>query len=95
MACDLLSKNWTTDEVNSRLGHTPSSRELDSYINFLALDKKKPQRKIYEGNLAKLNAKIDDLKDREKLQNRRFESFKEQQADMLKRLELIQLNNQK
>ncbi len=27
MACDLLSKGWTTDEVNQRLGHRPSSRE--------------------------------------------------------------------
>ena len=27
MACDLLSKGWTTDEANYRLGHKPSSRE--------------------------------------------------------------------
>lgn len=46
MACDLLSKGWTRDEVNARLGHTPSSDEIDKYINFLALDRRRPKQKV-------------------------------------------------
>lgn len=48
MACDLLSKGWTRDEVNARLGHAPSSSEIDKYINFLAIDQRKPKRKVTE-----------------------------------------------
>lgn len=48
MACDLLAKGWTRDEVNARLGHTPSSDEIDKYINFLAIDQRKPKRKVAE-----------------------------------------------
>lgn len=46
MACDLLNKGWTRDEVNARLGHAPSSDEIDKYINFLAIDQRKPKRKV-------------------------------------------------
>ncbi|MFN3167777.1 MAG: hypothetical protein ACE37H_12010 [Phycisphaeraceae bacterium] len=48
MACDLLSKGWTRDEVNARLGHAPSSDEIDKYINFLAIDQRRPKRKVGE-----------------------------------------------
>lgn len=46
MACDLLSKGWTRDEVNARLGHKPSSDEIDKYINFLAIDRRGPKQKV-------------------------------------------------
>lgn len=66
MACYLLKTGWTSDEVNSRLGHKPSSSELDKYINFLALDRHKPKRKIYDNNLQKMQEQIDKLNQRDK-----------------------------
>jgi integrase len=58
MACDLLSKGWSRDEVNARLGHTPSSREIDKYINYLAIDRKQPKRKFEENLVAKLEERL-------------------------------------
>ncbi|MBI2138288.1 site-specific integrase [Candidatus Woesearchaeota archaeon] len=40
MASHLLSKGWSTDEVNSRLGHKPSSTEIDK--------RSKTERKIID-----------------------------------------------
>ncbi|MBD3353719.1 MAG: hypothetical protein GF364_19700 [Candidatus Lokiarchaeota archaeon] len=79
MACDCLKKDWSRDEVNSRLGHKPSSRVIDKYINYLALDKRKPQKKIYEGNMKKLQVELDKNKDTNKLQGERI---KRQEADI-------------
>jgi hypothetical protein len=46
MACHLLSHGWNREQVNARLGHTPSSDTLDAYINFLALDRAEPKRRM-------------------------------------------------
>ena len=75
MACDVLSKGWTTDEVNARLGHKPSSREIDKYVTFLAIDRHKPKKKIYEHNISKLTAELEETKEREKLFGRRLEQL--------------------
>ena len=71
MACHLLKKGWTSDEVNARLGHKPSSQELDKYINFLALDRHTPKKKLNDGQLQQLLEEVKDLKDRDKLNNLR------------------------
>ena len=55
MASYLLSNGWSLDEVRARLGHTPSSKALNKYVNYLALDKGKPKEKLH-------NAKIEDVK---------------------------------
>lgn len=72
MACDLLSKGWTTDEINARLGHTPSSRELDPYVNFLALEKNKPKRKMQEFQVAQLKDELETVKRQANLENKRM-----------------------
>lgn len=79
MACDLLKKNWSCDEVNARLGHKPSSSEIDKYVNFLALDRHKPKRKIYENNLSKIQGELEKTQQNEKLQSMRIERM---QKDM-------------
>lgn len=76
MACDLLKKGWSRDEVNARLGHKPSSRTIDKYINYLALDRHEPKQKIYEGNLKKLESELETTKDLAKLQALRIENLK-------------------
>lgn len=73
MSCDLLKKGWTTDEVNARLGHKPSSDEIDCYVNFLAIDRHRPKKKVHEFEIQKLQEEIDGLKQREELSNRRLE----------------------
>lgn len=74
MACDLLSKGWHTDEINSRLGHVPSSSEIDKYVNFLAINKHEPKAKIFQHDVSKLRAELDEVKGREKLLLSRLES---------------------
>jgi len=67
MACDLLSKGWSRDEVNARLGHAPSSREIDRYINYFALDRARPKQKLHEDHLKRLTTEITQMREREKL----------------------------
>ncbi len=78
MACDLLNKDWTTDEINARLGHAPSSRMIDKYVTYLSLDKKIPLKKVYESNLRKLEEELEKSKELGKLQGRRGEKQKEE-----------------
>lgn len=73
MACDLLNKHWTTDEVNARLGHKPSSAEIDKYVNFLAINKRKPRVKVYQHKLHKITEDLRESKQREALILRRLE----------------------
>ncbi|MFA5174557.1 MAG: tyrosine-type recombinase/integrase [Candidatus Pacearchaeota archaeon] len=77
MACDLLRKGWSREECNSRLGHKPSSRTIDSYINYLSLDRRKPQKKVYESNLKKIEADFEKQKEVSKLQGLKIENLKE------------------
>jgi len=82
MACDLLRKGWTTDEVNARLGHKPSSRVIDKYVNYLSLDRKKPKAKVYQSNLKKVEKELEKQRELNKLQGLRLESMKKDQDQM-------------
>ncbi|MFH1585934.1 MAG: hypothetical protein ABIB79_04155 [archaeon] len=75
MACDLLKKGWTCDEVNSRLGHKPSSRIIDRYVSYLALDRTRAKKKVYEGSLKKLEIDLEKQKEYNKLQALRMENM--------------------
>lgn len=78
MACNLLKKGWSIDEVNARLGHKPSSDEIDKYINFLALDRHIPKKKVQEFTINKLKSEIEQSKERERLQALRMENMQKQ-----------------
>jgi len=78
MACDLLKKGWTRDEVNARLGHKPSSRIIDRYINFLALDRNKPKKKVYDSSLKKVESELEETRDLTKLQAERIKKQKDE-----------------
>jgi hypothetical protein len=82
MACDLLKKGWSHDEVNARLGHKPSSRIIDRYINYLALDRQKPKAKVYQSNLRKMEFEIEKQKDITKLVTMRYDNLKKDQDQM-------------
>jgi hypothetical protein len=78
MACHLLKEGWSTDEVNARLGHKPSSRMIDKYVNYLALDKRKPQKKVYDSNIKRLEADLEKQKESNKLQGLRISNLMEE-----------------
>ncbi len=75
MACDLLKKGWSTDEINARLGHKPSSDEIDKYVDFLAIDRHTPKKKLHDNEVLMLHEKIKDMEDREKLQSVRMDGI--------------------
>lgn len=102
MACYLLKIGWTREEVNARLGHVPSSPEIDKYISFLALDRRKPKTKVYNNTLEKIQAELDTLKQQSKTKDVRIEKLQEAQeqsneiiAEVSKQLKrVIWYNNQ-
>ncbi len=73
MACHLLKIGWTTDEIKARLGHSPSSKMLDKYVNYLAIGRHKPKVKIQESQIAQISEELEKIKYRERLQQRRNE----------------------
>ena len=82
MACDLLKKGWTTDEVNKRLGHKPSSEEIDKYVNFLALDGHKSKSKVQQHSINKLHSELEESRMRERLQVQRMEEMQQKLEQM-------------
>ena len=83
MACYLLNKGWDNSEINSRLGHTPSSSYLDKYLDFASLDKHKPKKKLFENAMQKLKEESEEAKQIEKLQTSRIERLKEEVKDCI------------
>ncbi len=67
MACHLLKHGWTTDEVNFRLGHKPSSKEIDVYVSHLAIDRQKPKKRLFDATLERIQMELQDTKSRERL----------------------------
>ncbi len=89
MACHLLEKDWTTDEIKSRLGHKPSSSVIDKYVNFKAKNKVKVRAKIRTYEVESLKQDIEEMKAREKLQNIRNDSMQEDIKLLKKQLALF------
>jgi hypothetical protein len=87
MACDLLSKGWSRDEVNARLGHAPSSREIDRYINYLAIDRLQPKQKFHESRVGKLMMELSEIREREKLAAQRIKRLQETSQSEIDRLQ--------
>lgn len=90
MACDLLSKDWTTDEVNRRLGHRPGSQEIAKYVNWLALDSRRPKRKLQETQVQTVTRERDDFRERLRLMGQRQEDL---QAELRQLRETLEQNN--
>jgi len=82
MACHLLKSGWHTDEINARLGHQPSSKELNKYVNFLALDRHQPKKKLYNNNLAKVQKELEEEREKQKLLGMRIDKQKNEIADL-------------
>lgn len=77
MACYLFSQGWHSDDINLRLGHTISSRELDVYLNYMAQNRKRAKKILYNNNLEDVKNDLEEARQREKLHSNRLERQKE------------------
>jgi len=77
MACNLFSLGWHSDDINLRLGHSISSRELDVYLNYMAQNRKRAKKLHYQSNLEDVKTELEEARQREKLQINRVEKQKQ------------------
>jgi hypothetical protein len=77
MACHLFSNGWHSDDINLRLGHSVNSRELDVYLNYIAQNKKRAKKVLYNNTLEDVKNELEEAKQREKLYSNRLERQKE------------------
>lgn len=66
MACHLFEKGWHVEDINLRLGHSPQSKWLDSYINYLAINRRKAKEKYSQNSLKDLKSEVEDSRIKEK-----------------------------
>lgn len=86
MAVYLMNKSWDTTEINCRLGHNPSSRVLDKYINFLGLKRHEPKKKIYNHDLADIKERLEESKHTEKRLVSRLMRYSEENKQLREEL---------
>ncbi|MBU4308326.1 MAG: hypothetical protein KJ566_00835 [Nanoarchaeota archaeon] len=91
MACHLIKIGWTTDEIKARLGHSPSSKAIDKYCNYLSMGKGKPKVKVQESQIESLIEEVEKLKQMEKLTAIREETKNEEIEDLQKRQKQMEL----
>ena len=82
MACHLFSQGWHVEDINMRLGHSPQSKWLQAYINYLAINRKKVIKQHYNNSLEDLKNEIEESKQREKLTANRLEKQKQELEDL-------------
>tara|TARA_Y100000310_G_scaffold79653_1_gene76289 strand:+ start:106 stop:1371 length:1266 start_codon:yes stop_codon:yes gene_type:complete len=90
MACHLFTKGWRSDDINLRLGHKISSRELDVYVSYLAANKKMPKKQLFHSNLEEIQDDLDESVRREKLQGQRHERTNEELHNTQQELRALQ-----
>mgnify|MGYP000589705320 FL=1 len=77
MACYLFAQGWHVEDINLRLGHSPQSKWLEAYINYLAINRKRAKKIHYNNNLEDVKNELEESKQREKLVGQRMERTKE------------------
>ena len=90
MACHLLKNGWTQEEVDARLGHTPQSKTLNAYINYLAIDRERPKERVFDSSLEEIQNELEETKRREKLSGDRIRRQGEENEQL--KAELRQTN---
>jgi len=77
MACNLFAQGWHVEDINMRLGHSPQSKWLEAYVNYLAVNRKKVIMNHYNNSLEDVKNELEDSKNREKLIAQRLERQKQ------------------
>lgn len=86
MASHLLKSGWSREEVDARLGHVPNSSALNAYINFLAIDREKPKKRLFDSSLEDIKNELEESRRREKLLAQRLDRVSEQGDVMSERM---------
>ena len=89
MACNLMMKGWHAEDINLRLGHSPLSRQLDVYINYLSVNKKKAIKDFHSNNLNDIKEKFEEMKIRDKAKDQRLEEFERNQKDTTEAIAIL------
>lgn len=82
MACHLLKSGWSREEVDARLGHTPTSRALDRYVSYLAIDREKPKKRLFDSSLEEIQRQLEEARRREKLGGERIQRLGEENQSL-------------
>ena len=86
MACHLFSMGWHSDDINLRLGHSISSRELDVYLNYMAHNRERSKKVLYNNSLEDVKNDLEEARQREKLLMSRMERQKKEVKAQRKRM---------
>ena len=78
MACHLLRKGWSVDEVRARLGHKPNSDAISHYVSYLAIDRSRPKQKLHEGQLQRAQYELQEVRSRDRLAGERIRTQQKQ-----------------
>ncbi|MHB9068786.1 MAG: hypothetical protein ACYC54_00290 [Sedimentisphaerales bacterium] len=62
MACHLFEQGWHVEDINLRLGHSPQSKWLDSYVNYLAVNRQRAKKVYYNNTLGDLKSQLEESK---------------------------------
>ena len=87
MACHLFSLGWHVEDINLRLGHSPQSKWLDSYINYLAVNRKKVLKEHYNSSLGDIKAELEKSRQREQAAAQRLSRQAKELVQMRQQLE--------
>lgn len=77
MACHLFESGWHLEDINMRLGHSPTSHWLESYINYLATNRKIAKKNHFNNSLGKLSEELAQSKQREKHRLKKMSELEE------------------
>lgn len=89
MACYLFGHGWHVEDINMRLGHSPQSKWLVAYVNYLAVNRKKATRVHYDSNLEDLKNELEGSKKREKLTAQRLERQRQDLEGLKEQLDAL------
>ncbi len=77
MACNLLDLGWHAEDINLRLGHSPLSRHLDVYINYLSINRKRAVKNHNTNSLQDVKDELSEAQQREKMMSKRVMRLEE------------------
>jgi len=89
MACHLFNQGWHIEDINLRLGHTPQSKWINSYINYLAINRKNVVKKHYNNSLDEIKLELENSKAREKQLSHRLENQGQQLTSLKDEIERL------
>lgn len=82
---------WNSDDINLRLGHSITSRELEAYFSYGAGKGKRAKKQHFNSNIEKLQDELNDFKIREKSNVLKIQELEEQNKKIMESISNINL----